>query len=90
MESHSRTTAVVSISKPDEGNTDMDELESLLTVNEVAKLLRLSPQTLYKMLEQGTIPAVKVGCQWRFERSKIREWLSEQQTTDSPRKQSVA
>lgn len=68
----------------------MDQLESLLTVNEVAKLLRLSPQTLYKMLEQGTIPAVKVGCQWRFERGKIRSWLAEQHSTDSPGKQGVA
>jgi len=68
----------------------MDQLESLLTVNEVAKLLRLSPQTLYKMLEQGSIPAVKVGCQWRFERSKIKAWLSEQQTTDPDRQRDVA
>ncbi len=60
----------------------MDQLESLLTVNEVAKLLRLSPQTLYKMLEQKSIPAVKVGSQWRFERDKIRVWLAEQHSTD--------
>ncbi len=68
----------------------MDQLESLLTVNEVAKLLRLSPQTLYKMLEQGTIPAVKVGCQWRFERTKIRAWLAEQQSTEPSREQGAA
>ncbi len=68
----------------------MDQLESLLTVNEVAKLLRLSPQTLYKMLEQGTIPAVKVGCQWRFEQNKIRAWLAEQQSTEMEREKDVA
>lgn len=50
-------------------------MENLLTVKEVAALLRVSAQTLYKMLEQGDIPAVKVGSQWRFERDKIRDWI---------------
>jgi excisionase family DNA binding protein len=49
--------------------------ENLMTVKEVAALLRVSPQTLYKMLEQGTIPAVKVGSQWRFDRDEVREWI---------------
>lgn len=53
-------------------------MENLLTVKEVAALLRVSAQTLYKMLEQGDIPAVKVGSQWRFDREKIRAWISSQ------------
>ena len=52
------------------------DLDSLLTVREVAELLRVSPQTLYKMLEQGTIPALRVGNQWRFERRQVTEWLT--------------
>jgi excisionase family DNA binding protein len=53
-------------------------MDNLLTVKEVAALLRVSSQTLYKMLEQGGIPAVKVGSQWRFEREKVRAWLEAQ------------
>ena len=53
-------------------------LENLMTVKEVAALLRVSPQTLYKMLDQGEIPAVKVGSQWRFDRNRIRDWLEGQ------------
>ena len=49
-----------------------------MTVKEVAALLRVSSQTLYKMLEAGTIPAVKIGSQWRFDRDQIREWLKGQ------------
>jgi excisionase family DNA binding protein len=52
--------------------------ENLMTVKEVAALLRVSPQTLYKMLEQRSIPAVKVGSQWRFDRDQIREWIRKQ------------
>lgn len=54
-----------------------------MTVKEVATLLRVSPQTLYKMLEQGVIPAVKVGSQWRFDRNQIREWLKGQTSTSN-------
>lgn len=53
-------------------------MDTLLTVKEVAAMLRVSAQTLYKMLEQGGIPAVKVGSQWRFEREKVRAWLEGQ------------
>jgi len=53
-------------------------LKNLLTVKEVAALLRVSTQTLYKMLEQGQIPAVKVGSQWRFDRDKIQTWIERQ------------
>lgn len=49
-----------------------------MTVKEVAALLRVSPQTLYKMLEHRQIPAVKVGSQWRFDRDQIREWIRKQ------------
>jgi excisionase family DNA binding protein len=58
--------------------------ENLMTVKEVAALLRVSPQTLYKMLEQRSIPAVKVGSQWRFDRDQIREWIRKQSETVEP------
>jgi len=52
------------------------ELDNLLTVKEVAELLRVSTQTLYKMLEQGSIPALRIGNQWRFERQQVTDWLT--------------
>lgn len=59
-------------------------MQNLLTVKEVAALLRVSAQTLYKMLEQGEIPAVKVGSQWRFDRDRIREWLLQRSSEPTP------
>lgn len=53
-------------------------LKHMLTVKEVAALLRVSTQTLYKMLEQGQIPAVRVGSQWRFDRDKVIGWIDSQ------------
>jgi excisionase family DNA binding protein len=59
-------------------------MQNLLTVKEVAALLRVSAQTLYKMLEHGEIPAVKVGSQWRFDRDRIREWLQQRSSDPVP------
>ncbi len=59
-------------------------MENLLTVKEVAALLRVSAQTLYKMLEQGEIPAVKVGSQWRFDPEKIKAWIAAQGSEPKP------
>lgn len=61
-------------------------LKHMLTVKEVAALLRVSTQTLYKMLEQGQIPAVRVGSQWRFDRDKVEGWIESQGVpSSSPR-----
>ncbi len=54
------------------------DMESLLTAKEVANLLRLSPQTLYKMLNDGDIPAIRVGSQWRFEHEALKAWITRQ------------
>jgi excisionase family DNA binding protein len=50
-------------------------MEALLTIEEVAAYLKVSKETVYKMAQRGEVPALKVGTQWRFERSAIEEWL---------------
>ncbi len=42
------------------------ELEQSLTVPEVAKLLRMSRQTIYNMVKAGDIPHFRVGTKVRF------------------------
>jgi excisionase family DNA binding protein len=46
-----------------------------LTVKEVAQYLKLSPDLIYKLAQQGKIPASKVGTAWRFKREKIDQWM---------------
>jgi len=53
-------------------------MEELLTLEEVAKYLKISKYTLYKMLEKRKIPAFKVANQWRFKKSDIDKWLEKQ------------
>jgi excisionase family DNA binding protein len=61
-------------------------MDHLLTAKEVAAMLRVSSQTLYKMLEQGEIPAVKIGSQWRFDREKVKSWLEGRADEPDPAK----
>jgi len=47
----------------------------LLTVSEVADLLRINKSTVYRMAKQGRLPATRVGRQWRFRKSVLEGLL---------------
>jgi len=46
-----------------------------MTVEEVARYLRLKPQTIYKWAQNGKIPAAKLGKEWRFKKTVIDAWI---------------
>ncbi len=52
--------------------------DEILTVDEVAALLKVGDKTVYTMAQRGEIPAFKVREQWRFRRADIDEWISHQ------------
>ena len=45
--------------------------DEVLTVGEVAKYLKLDERTVYNLAQQGKLPAIKVGKQWRFRKADI-------------------
>lgn len=49
--------------------------EDIMTLEEVAKFLKLKPQTIYVWCQEGKIPAIKLGKEWRFRKSVIDRWL---------------
>jgi excisionase family DNA binding protein len=51
-------------------------MSRLLTTRDVQELIRVDRSTIYRMAEDGRIPAVKVGRQWRFPEDRITEWLA--------------
>lgn len=51
------------------------DLPDLLSPKQLAEYLQLSQRTVYRLLERGGIPAIKVGGQWRFRRAAVDEWL---------------
>lgn len=48
----------------------------LLNVSETADLLRISPQSVYNMIKDGRLKAIKAGREWRFMRKDIKSMLS--------------
>ncbi len=42
-----------------------------LTTREVQDLFKVDRSTIYRMAEDGRLPAVKVGRQWRFPSERI-------------------
>ncbi|MBI3241788.1 MAG: helix-turn-helix domain-containing protein [Chloroflexi bacterium] len=53
--------------------------ETLMTVRDVAKYLKVSPATVYKLVKEEKIPCHHIGRLWRFKRVEIDEWLVERQ-----------
>lgn len=50
-------------------------MDELMTVEEVARYLRVTKKTIYRLLAQRSIPATRIGSQWRFDVASIRKWL---------------
>jgi excisionase family DNA binding protein len=56
----------------------MDRTQRLLTIEEVAAYMQVSRFTVYRLAKGHSIPASKVGRQWRFQREEIERWMQEQ------------
>jgi excisionase family DNA binding protein len=59
------------------------EDQEILTAEEAAALLRVSPQTVLKESRLGLLPGVKVGREWRYTRTALLRHL-EQYTAPEP------
>lgn len=53
------------------------EEHDILTIDEVAKYLRVSERTIYDWASKGSIPCGKLGTTWRFKRVEVESWVDE-------------
>lgn len=58
--------------------TPTSEHEAFLTTEEVLDYLQVNLRTVYRLIDAGKLPAVRVGRQWRFRRKDIDAWLDRQ------------
>ena len=56
--------------------------EDILTIDEVAKYLRVSERTVYEWAQKGEIPSGKIGTVWRFKKSELEQWVNERLSTN--------
>jgi len=51
------------------------EESEIMTVSEVAEYFKISEVTTYKFVQEGKIPAFKIGRHWRVKRSDLDEYI---------------
>lgn len=59
---------------------DVFEMGRLLTVSEVARQLRVSNMTVYRLIKAGHLAAVRVGRGYRIREDDIRRYLRQRYT----------
>lgn len=50
-------------------------IEPWLSVNQIAKHLHLSKETIYRLIEKQEIPCCRIGKKWMFKASTVDEWV---------------
>jgi excisionase family DNA binding protein len=55
-----------------------------LTTKDLQELIRVDKSTIYRMAEDGRIPAVKIGRQWRFPEDAVRQMLGDVPFASAP------
>jgi excisionase family DNA binding protein len=62
------------------------ETKNVLTVAEVAEILRVHSTTIYRLVKRGELPGFKLGGNWRINRASLDLWLlAERPQHQSPR-----
>ena len=49
----------------------------VMNIRQASQYLGVSPDTLYKYVNEQKIPAFKLGNRWRFKKSKLDQWMEE-------------
>ena len=55
--------------------------DPLLTVGEVAQLMRVSNMTVYRLIKSGQLAAIRVGKNYRIRRRDVWRYLEERAVT---------
>ena len=62
---------------PGQGKTVSTGAKEVMNVEQVADYLGVHTSTIYKYAQRGTIPAFKIGSDWRFSTKHIDRWIDE-------------
>ncbi|KMM39088.1 helix-turn-helix domain-containing protein [Guptibacillus hwajinpoensis] len=51
------------------------EHHDIMTISQVAKYFQISEMTTYKLVQDGKIPAFKIGSHWRIQKSDLTDLI---------------
>ncbi len=60
------------------GNQQGRDVYDFMTTEDVLGYLRINARTVYRLIRNGELPAVRVGRQWRIRRRDLDSWLDGQ------------
>ena len=61
----------------------LDQLDKLLSTEEVAQYLGVGQATIYRWCRDGSVPAVKIGRRWRVRRSALEEFVRKNERSET-------
>lgn len=57
--------------------TMLDQYGAVITVTELQEILNSGRNTVYKLLANGTIPAIRVGKRWKIPKEAVFHYLGQ-------------
>ena len=64
-------------------DTNMNDVERWLSLEEIAKHVGCSKDTIRAWIKKGTIPYYKVGRMYKFKISEVDAWIESGQSADT-------
>lgn len=69
-------TSLVPVVTPHVDQSVLSAPDDVLTLDELAQLLKLDPDTVMVRVDAGELPGRRFGDQWRFSRRALLAWLN--------------
>lgn len=57
-------------------------MDRMMTVREVAQLLRVHQATIYRLLRAKRLPGFRIGYDWRLSREAVETWMKDNSAPD--------
>jgi excisionase family DNA binding protein len=55
----------------------MADSREVMNIRQASQYMGVSPDTLYKYVNEQKIPAFKLGNRWRVKKSRLDQWMEE-------------
>ena len=61
---------------PNSPYLEAQQMPQIMTTKELAEYLKLHEITICKYASEGTIPGIRIGRVWRFDKESIDRWIA--------------
>lgn len=63
-----------------------EEYQDIVTIKDVRKMLKIGRALAYELVRSGKIPSMKIGRSFRIQKSKVIEYLQQEEEEGNDRK----